>query len=417
MHEGETLPSGGDRFGLDKEVHERLQRKYDVALEAEAMEWIATLVNEEGVVAPKPLGNDGAALHGWLKDGILLVKLLNAIQPGAIASCDVCCKPVHPLEERQNIQAFLNGLQAIQLPSQDTFLLGDLHGAKCMPAVLQCIYALGRQAQVIPGFTGPKLGVTYSVSLSEQTARKERKVEEQRIAREAERRESDRQLNRRLELEKTKRMESIDDMEKAEFRSLKRKLDKGRISMQAYQQAKSASQVHFEALRDIPEGELEIEIAPVKYGMDIEIEQRMKQRHNTKEEEDAMDWIERVTGREVNNFHEHLKSGRTLCELVNKIRPEAIKRINTKSSPIADRDNIQLYLDACARMGVPRGNLFNVNDLYEKQSLQSVVGNVFALARVARNVQGFPGPNLEQDGSLTPVGNREKVSRSCCVIC
>lgn len=63
----------------------------------------------------------------------------------------------------------------------------------------------------------------------------------------------------------------------------------------------------------------------------------MKQRYNTKEEEDAMDWIERVTGREVNNFHEHLKSGRTLCELVNAIRPGAVKRINTKSSPIADR--------------------------------------------------------------------------------
>lgn len=248
------------------------------------------------------------------------------------------------------------------MPSQDTFILSDLHGAKCLTAVLQCVYALGRQAQILPEFTGPKLGVTYSVSLSEQTARKERKKEEQRIAREAERIESDRQLNRRLELEKTKRMESIDDMEKAEFRSLKRKLDKGRLSMEAYQQAKSASQLHFEALRDIPEGELEIEIAPVKYGMDIEIEQKvsaapplalidppfllqcsypsstqMKQRYNTKEEEDAMDWIERVTGREVNNFHEHLKSGRTLCELVNAIRPGAVKRINTKSSPIADR--------------------------------------------------------------------------------
>jgi hypothetical protein len=34
--------------------------------------------------------------------------------------------------------------------------------------VIQNIYAVGRQAQVIPGFNGPKLGVTFTVSLEEQ---------------------------------------------------------------------------------------------------------------------------------------------------------------------------------------------------------------------------------------------------------
>lgn len=100
MEDEEGLPTAGNRYGLDKEVHEKLQGKYDTALEEEAMAWIAAVVNEEGLAAPSPLGTDGAALYGWLKDGTVLVKLLNAIKPGAVPLRDVCSKPSHPLEER-----------------------------------------------------------------------------------------------------------------------------------------------------------------------------------------------------------------------------------------------------------------------------------------------------------------------------
>ena len=97
-----TLPSSSNKLGLDKEIHERIQGKYDVALEAEAMQWIATVV---GIQAPTVLGNEGAALYAWLKDGVILCDLLNALRPGTVSASRICRKPAHVLEERVSIES------------------------------------------------------------------------------------------------------------------------------------------------------------------------------------------------------------------------------------------------------------------------------------------------------------------------
>ncbi len=58
-----------------------------------------------------------------------------------------------------------------------------------------------------------------------------------------------------------------------------------------------------------------------------------------------------------------------LIKAINALRPQQplIERINTKPIALLERENIDLYLQACAKLGVQKADLFRINDLYEKQ--------------------------------------------------
>ena len=45
-------------------------------------------------------------------------------------------------------------------------------------------------------------------------------------------------------------------------------------------------------------------------------------------------------------MQETLKSGVILCELVNRVQPRAVKKINSSEMPFAQRENIQSFCDA-----------------------------------------------------------------------
>jgi hypothetical protein len=87
----------------------------------------------------------------------------------------------------------------------------------------------------------------------------------------------------------------------------------------------------------------------------------------------ALDWVESMTGEACDDFHESLKSGVVLCRLLNVIRPTIISKIDTRNSvrfgPAVARENIKVYLERCALLGISKTELFSVNDLYEKKNL------------------------------------------------
>jgi len=99
-------------------------------------------------------------------------------------------------------------------------------------------------------------------------------------------------------------------------------------------------------------------------------------------EDTALDWIEQMTGVELDDIYRSLKSGVVLCKLMNVIQPGIIVKINTKELPLLHRENIQQYLDACTKLGVPSHDLFSVNDLYQRKMLPAVVTNIYSLARL-----------------------------------
>jgi hypothetical protein len=214
------------------------------------------------------------------------------------------------------------------------FNIGDLHSRSSLGAVLQNIYALGRQAQVLPTFNGPKLGVKYSVTLEEQQKREQHKREERQRRATMMKGKSERQITRRIELEKEQRESKIEQLGHVRRRSLTRQLSKGRISISEFQQLSSENLKEIEKLKTSDD---EVDSTPVSYGLDLEIKKQRAARYDVTKEEQVMDWIEAVTGSALNDFYTDLKSGVTLCKLVNTFKPNMISRINTLDTPIAHR--------------------------------------------------------------------------------
>uniref|UniRef100_A0A8C4T2S8 Calponin-homology (CH) domain-containing protein n=1 Tax=Erpetoichthys calabaricus TaxID=27687 RepID=A0A8C4T2S8_ERPCA len=82
---------------------------------------------------------------------------------------------------------------------------------------------------------------------------------------------------------------------------------------------------------------------------------------------EAQRWLEEVTRRTFgnNDFRAALEDGVLLCELVNKIKPGTIKKVNRLSTPIAGLDNINVFLKACGKLGLKEAQLFHPGDLQD----------------------------------------------------
>ena len=79
-----------------------------------------------------------------------------------------------------------------------------------------------------------------------------------------------------------------------------------------------------------------------------------------------------------------LKSGIILCDVINKLRPGAIKRINRNpSAPYHQFANISNYLNGCKTLGLRSEDCFVVGDLYEENSPSLVLSNIERLANNA----------------------------------
>ena len=75
-----------------------------------------------------------------------------------------------------------------------------------------------------------------------------------------------------------------------------------------------------------------------------------------------------------NDVMRPLKDGVILCKIINVIKPNAVKRINSAASgTFKSMENINNFLDACESMGCKKLDLFQTVDLYEGQNLPQVI--------------------------------------------
>ena len=110
------------------------------------------------------------------------------------------------------------------------------------------------------------------------------------------------------------------------------------------------------------------------FGLDAELAARREATYDHQAEREAQDWIEDVTGEPfVDEFAEELKNGRRLCELINIIKPGAVRRVNDSRMPFKQMENISNFLKACRVVGVAEHSLFETVDLFEGKDLGLVV--------------------------------------------
>ncbi|XP_029458891.1 LIM domain only protein 7 [Rhinatrema bivittatum] len=93
-------------------------------------------------------------------------------------------------------------------------------------------------------------------------------------------------------------------------------------------------------------------------------------------------------------------------DLINKIKPGVIKKINRLSTPIAGLDNINVFLKACEKLGLKDAQLFHPGDLQDLSSrvtvkqeetsrrLKNVLITLYWLGRKAQSNPYYNGPYL-----------------------
>eukprot|EP01113_Clastostelium_recurvatum_P030741 TRINITY_DN3769_c0_g1_i1.p1 TRINITY_DN3769_c0_g1~~TRINITY_DN3769_c0_g1_i1.p1 ORF type:complete len:413 (+),score=96.84 TRINITY_DN3769_c0_g1_i1:22-1239(+) len=347
-------------FGMDAEHEKRMTMKHDPQYERQALDWVQQIT---GMAVPNVFPS--------LKSGEILCVLLNKLRPGIVPKINK--NPSHVLLERENIQAYIMGCGILGVEPDEMFTISDLQDRKMLSSVVMNLYALGRCAQTLPGWSGPRLGVKYSVTQEEKRRRKDNRESERLIANAQAQQYREERASRHALLEKQKSETAIKVEDSETERMKKRRMEKGR-SQYDLKKAKRKS------------------ISPVRYGLDLEHQEKLVTKALTGDalhDEAVMDWIEFMTGQEVDGIYDSLRSGVVLCLLVNAIKPDTIPRIHMKPVPMLEMENIQAYLNACAAFGVPRSELFSTSDLYEHKSIPAVVSNLYALARAAQKLPSY----------------------------
>ncbi|XP_077435270.1 LIM domain only protein 7 isoform X2 [Vanacampus margaritifer] len=123
---------------------------------------------------------------------------------------------------------------------------------------------------------------------------------------------------------------------------------------------------------------------------------------------EAQRWIEAVTKKTFKgkDFRSALENGVLLCDVINRIKPGIIKRINRLPTPIAGLDNINVFLKACLKLGLKEAQLFHPGDLQDLSSrvtvkdeetdrrLKNVLITLYWLGRRAQSEHSYDGPYL-----------------------
>jgi len=128
-----------------------------------------------------------------------------------------------------------------------------------------------------------------------------------------------------------------------------------------------------------------------KSGFAAEAQRKIMSKYNEEHANEVLEWIKAVTGKDINtsgdseNFFEVLKDGTLLCQLVNELKADSVKKINTSAMAFKCMENINNFLGVAGALGVPSQELFQTVDLWEKQNLNSVVVCLQALGRKASN--------------------------------
>uniref|UniRef100_A0AC11D4A6 LIM domain 7 n=1 Tax=Ovis aries TaxID=9940 RepID=A0AC11D4A6_SHEEP len=132
---------------------------------------------------------------------------------------------------------------------------------------------------------------------------------------------------------------------------------------------------------------------------------------------------------ETKDFRASLENGVLLCDLINKLKPGVIKKINRLSTPIAGLDNINVFLKACEQIGLKEAQLFHPGDLQDlsnrvtvKQEetdrrVKNVLITLYWLGRKAQSNPYYNGPclNLKAFENLLGQALTKALEESSCL--
>ncbi|KAL9553307.1 hypothetical protein PS6_003998 [Mucor atramentarius] len=134
------------------------------------------------------------------------------------------------------------------------------------------------------------------------------------------------------------------------------------------------------------------------YGIDKEIQAKIDSKYSVEREQQARQWMEELIGEKFpsDDFAESLKDGVILCKVIGKLVPGQGKFKQSKM-PFIQMENISIFLRGAEALGVPKYDLFQTVDLFEKKNMTQVIDSIFSLSRYGYKAGTSPnylGPKL-----------------------
>jgi hypothetical protein len=158
------------------------------------------------------------------------------------------------------------------------------------------------------------------------------------------------------------------------------------------------------------------------FGIDKNIQNRMKAKFDPERQAQAQAWLEKVTEEDLDkynedtppknprsSFHRALYDGRLLCKALNTITKDMpgkklsksgkpkkiIPKISESKMPFQQRENLTKYINACKSLGMAETDCFVSQDLYEGDNIVAVIDQIFALGMLSRQKKiNWQGPKF-----------------------
>ncbi|GFS83784.1 myophilin [Nephila pilipes] len=142
------------KSGLAAEAHSKIQSKYDPALASQVLVWMKDVMGDN--VEEIDTSGDREPFYQLLKDGQVLCRLINILQPGSIPEKKINNSKM-AFKCMENINLFLDQVKKLGVPAEETFQTVDLWEQQNLTSVLICLQSLARKASKF-GFKsiGPK---------------------------------------------------------------------------------------------------------------------------------------------------------------------------------------------------------------------------------------------------------------------
>jgi hypothetical protein len=328
-------------YGLDAALEAKKAASYDGTAETRAALWIEEL-------SGKRYTGDFA---GWLKDGTVLVKAMNALgkRVGGVAKIKAN-KSSMPFKQMENISAFLSGCRQLGMREQEVFCTPDLFEEKNIMLVVNAILALKKRVEGGGGpapsaANRPATAATYG---SRKPQAKAKFGTGGGVSK----------LN----------MGSRGIMQKTEgaYGDITRGHDAGNsgLGQTTKKKKKKAPLVAapsggvYESRGQGADGKVWASTSSAasngSYGLDAALEAKKAAAYDHGAEARAALWLEEVSGkRYTGDFAEWLKDGTVLVSAMNKLgKARGVKKIkaNKSSMPFKQMENISNFLSGCRQV-------------------------------------------------------------------
>ncbi|XP_063956649.1 transgelin-2-like [Lytechinus pictus] len=125
-------------YGMNADLTDKKDAKFDPDLATEAFEWIAAVLETGPPESQELASSVGPVIaekdvHVPLKDGVVLCHLINVIRPGSVKQIN---SSKMAFKQMENIGNFLGGCENLGISKVELFQTVDLYEANNIPQVI-----------------------------------------------------------------------------------------------------------------------------------------------------------------------------------------------------------------------------------------------------------------------------------------